>query len=178
MSRQSSPAQWWSTARPKQAHQGRRRHGLPESGGDEAERNLSMPTEIVLGWEQMGRERLGMGLQPSPGLRQRRLQRGECHSEIPNYFSVIGDQIVRKPRYAYLHKLVPPVGGGSKVREITGNLATDRHEIVRSDGVITRDVIDSSVGGRRADQTDKGCHKIVHVEKVNMGIESCTQENG
>lgn len=128
-----------------------------------------MPAEIVLGREKLGCELSGMGLQPVPSLGHCGLQRCEGQSKIPHDRPVVGDQLVREPRNTDLHIPVTPVGGGSNVRAILGNFTTNRHEIVGRDGIVTSDVVSLSVGGRRADHTDKSRHEIVHVEEVDTG---------
>lgn len=137
-----------------------------------------MPAEIVLGGEQLGRESSGMSLQPRPALGQRRFQRGEGQPKIALDRPVVSNQVVRQPRNADLHKPVTPVSGSSNVRAIPGYFATNRHEIVGRDGIVTSDVVDSSVGGRRANHIDKGRHQIVHAEEIDAGSWFCTQKDG
>ena len=137
-----------------------------------------MPTEIVLRREQLGLELVWMGLQPRPGLRQPRFQRGEGQAKIPLDCPIIGDQLVGKPGHANLDKLVTPIGSGSKVRRITRYFATDPHEIVRCDGIVTRYVVGSTVGNGCTDQGDKCRHEIVDEEKVNTKFCSRTQKDG
>jgi hypothetical protein len=86
-----------SAARTKHTYQGRRGDGLPDSGGDEAERNPLMPAEMVLGREELGSESSRIGLQPGPGVGQCRLQRGEGQSKIALDRPIVSDQVVRQP---------------------------------------------------------------------------------